>query len=214
MDTRRRRRDTRERVLRRASRDDAWRDGRLSGAGTAVAEPTLAGELTPGASGRVQSVSFRLACTFRATGSARRRRGSLAPDSLDRGQGGRLHGARRGALRPQRQHARLRPRFPNLQPPRAFAVRWRSETPCGTCSGRSLRILPDAEITTRPAGPESPVRQLHAAGIGPLSSRDNVRAFSGDPDQPLACCPSSTTTPEPKTATKAAIFEQAHASAP
>jgi N12 class adenine-specific DNA methylase len=69
-----------------------------------------------------------------------------------------------------------------------------------------LEDYPDAEITR--ARLELNRRyDNYSQRFGPLSSRDNVRAFSGDPDQPLLLSLENYNS-DAKTATKTAIFER------
>ena len=69
-----------------------------------------------------------------------------------------------------------------------------------------LDDMPDAQIT---AARSELNRQYdsYTGRYGPLSARENVRAFSGDPDQPLLLSLENYNS-ETKTATKTAIFEK------
>ena len=69
-----------------------------------------------------------------------------------------------------------------------------------------LDDLPDTEIISARAELNRRYDN-YAHRFGPLSSRENIRAFSGDPDQPLLLSLENYDS-ETKTATKTAIFER------
>ncbi len=167
------------------------------------AEPTLAGELTPELLAR--AVSQLPAGVYVPRDRQRPPPAPLpAPDSFDGVKDG-AYMERDGAL-----YIRNGSTIEPASLSESAATRVRGQMAVRDAVREVFRTqlddLPEADITTA---------RLHlnrqydnyTRRYGPLSSRENVRAFSGDPDQPLLLSLEHYDA-ETKTATKAAIFHQ------
>ena len=186
---------------------------RLEGSQYRDREPTLAGELSPELLKQALSKLPQNICASRNTGPDRARpppqSGELAEtDGTDVKDG--AYAIRDGLLKIR--HGAV---FETAKVPGALAWRIRGMLAVRDAIRLVFRtqldeVAPDDAQEQRIAEARALLNDLYDSFVrnyGPLSSRENVRAFAGDPDQPLLLSLENYD-PESKRARKTAIFER------
>jgi N12 class adenine-specific DNA methylase len=181
---------------------------RLEGSMYRDREPTLAGELSPqNLQGAVSALPAGI-CAPRATGPDRARPPPENKDLADTDIAGVKDGAY--AIRDGLLAIRRGAVFETAKVPGSVAWRIRAMLAVRDAVRVVFRTQLDDAQEERIAEARRLLNDLYDSFVsryGPLSARENIKAFAGDPDQPLLLSLENFD-PEKKRATKTAIFER------